>query len=94
MEKITYPLLYYDLAPQTVLGLLVGTELQVVEKDLERVKLTLGNYLQRQYKKFDDYPYVDLITPKLRIMEFEVRPTYRDDGGSYPLSEPLQVPIA
>lgn len=94
MEKITYPLLYYDLAPQSVLGLLVGTELQVVEKDLERVKLSLGNYLQRQYKKFDDYPYVDLIAPKLRIMEFEVRPTYRDDGGSYPLSEPLQVPIA
>jgi ATP-dependent Clp protease ATP-binding subunit ClpA len=94
LEKITYPLLYYDLAPESVLGLLVGTDLQVVEKDLERVKLTLGNYLQRQYKKFDDYPYVDLISPKLRIMEFEVRPTYRDDGGSYPLSEPLLVPIA
>lgn len=94
MERITYPLLYFDLAPQAVLGFLVGTELQVVEKDLERVKLSLGNYLQRQYKKYDDYPYVDLLDAKLRIMEFAVRPTYRDDGGSYPLSQELKVPLA
>lgn len=94
MERITYPLLYFDISPQVVLGFLVGTDLQVVEKDLERVKLSLGNYLQRQYKKYDDYPYVDLIDPKLRIMEFEVRPTYRDDGGSYPLSQALNIPLA
>lgn len=94
MEKITYPLLYFDIAPEVVLGLLVGTELQAVEKDLERVKQSLTNYLQRQYKKFDDYPYVDLIDPKLRLMEFEVRPTYRDDGGSYPLSQVIKVPLA
>ncbi|PHN07471.1 AAA family ATPase [Flavilitoribacter nigricans] len=94
MERITYPLLYFDIAPQVVLGFLVGTDLQVVEKDLERVKLNLGNYLQRQYKKYDDYPFVDLIDPKLRIMDFEVRPTYRDDGGSYPLSQAVKVPVA
>lgn len=94
MERITYPLLYFDISPRAVLGFLVGTDLQLVEKDLERVKLSLGNYLQRQYKKHDDYPYVDLIAPKLRIMEFEVRPTYRDAGGSYPLSQTLKVPLA
>ena len=94
MEKIIYPLLYFEIAPEVILGMLVGTELQLVEKDVEKVKRSLGNYLQRQYKKFDHYPYVDLLDPKLKIMEFEVRPTYRDDGGSYPLSEALQVPIA
>lgn len=94
MERITYPLLYFDIAPELVLGFLVGTDLQIVEKDLERVKRNLGNYLQRQYKKYDDYPFVDLLEPKLRIMEFEVRPTYRDEGGSYPLSQALKVPMA
>lgn len=94
LEKIAYPLLYFNIPQQGVLGMLVGTDLQMMDKDLEQVKRKLGNYLQRRYKKYDDYPFVDITQANLRIIEFLVRPTYRDEHGSYPLSESLSVPLA
>ena len=39
MKTINYPLLYYRLNEHVVLGLLVGTEYQVVEKDLKTIKI-------------------------------------------------------
>lgn len=93
MERKEYPLLYFDLKENTVLGVLVGTEYQSVDKDLKTLKNTMGNYLKGQYKKHDIYPYMDIVTPKLKVVEVSIRPAYKDDGGSYPLSHTLNVPI-
>ncbi|MFK7948530.1 MAG: AAA family ATPase [Saprospiraceae bacterium] len=93
MEKITYPLLHFQLNDNAVLGILVGTDYQVVDKDLRNVKSTLTNQLQRNYKKFEDYPYMDIIKPKMKIIEVKVRPTYREESGAYPLPTSLKVPI-
>lgn len=93
MEKITYPLLHYQLNEGEVLGILVGTGYQVVGKDLKSVKATLSTYLKRQYKKFDDYPHSALTTPKMKMFEIKVRPTYRDDGRSYPSGKSIKVPV-
>ncbi|MEZ4950701.1 MAG: hypothetical protein R2784_15140 [Saprospiraceae bacterium] len=69
MRKINYPLLYYPLQEGAVLGLLVGTDLKLVEKDLGSVVQALKNELQRNYKKFDDYPDLELDNAFLRIVK-------------------------
>ncbi len=93
MEKITYPLLYFQLNDDVILGILVGTAYQIVDKDLRNIKSTLTEQLQRNYRKYDNYPYMDIIKPKLKIIDVKVRPTYREESGAYPLSNPLKVPI-
>ncbi len=94
MKKLNYPLLYYQLNEEAVLGILVGTGIQLVEKDLKTVKIGLSDYLQRKYKKDDYYPDVEIVDPKLKIMEVKVRPTYKETTGHYPTKELLIVPIA
>ncbi len=91
MEKITYPILYYQLKEAATLGLLVGTNYQLVEKDINSLKTGLHNYINQQYKKFDDYWIVNIIDPKLKIIEIAVRPTYKTAKGRYPMSEDLKI---
>ncbi|MCR9289512.1 MAG: AAA family ATPase [Bacteroidetes bacterium] len=93
MEKLQYPLLYYQLNESLILGILVGTEIQLIESDLKKMKTVIGTFLQRQYKKNDEYPYVEIQDPKLKIIEVNIRPTYKEQNGSFPLSKKLMVPI-
>ncbi len=93
MKTINYPLLYYRLNEAAMLGLLVGTEYQVVEKDLRTIKMAVTDYLQKQYKKTDYIPFIEILEPKLKIVEVKIRPTYRERTGSFPLAEVLKVPV-
>lgn len=93
MENINYPLLHYQLNEKAVLGILVGTDYQVVEKDLRRVKGVISDYLQKQYKKNDTYPYFDIESPRLKVFEIKIRPTFRERRGSYPLPNVVKVPV-
>jgi len=93
MQTIQYPLLYYQLSDDNVLGILVGTDYQVMDRDLRRVKKTLQEYLQRQYKKLDSFPYPEIEEPKMKVFRINVRPTFREQYGSYPLHYTLKVPV-
>lgn len=93
MEKINYPLVYFKIGEHAILGILIGTDFQVVEKDLKSVKSALSEYLKQQYKKFDDYPFLSIEKPQLKIFNIDVRPTYRERTGAYPQSKTLQVPV-
>ncbi len=93
MERIIYPLLYFNISKNAVLGLLIGTDYQVVDKDIKSVKATLSERLSRQYKKEDDYPLINISQTKIRIFYVKVRPTYRETTGAYPLSQSLEVPV-
>ena len=93
MEKLTYPLVCYQLAENSWLGILVGTTYKVVDKDIKGVKNTLSEHLFKQYKKYDDYPYTNILEPKMKTIEVKVRPTYKEDGGQYPLPTTIKVPI-
>ncbi len=93
MEKLVYPLLCCQLTEESWLGILVGTNYQVVEKDIKSLKNSISDYLFRKYKKEDDYPYTNVIEPKLKIFDVKVRPTYREDGSQYPLPTTLKVPV-
>ncbi len=93
MERILYPLLYFKLANGAVLGMLIGTNYQVIDKDLKSVKSTISGHLSKQYKKHDDYPYMNLENPKLKVIKVKVRPTYRESAGAFPLSQMIEIPV-
>ena len=93
MDRINYPLLYYELEEDMILGLLVGTSYQMVDTDLRKIKSSLLDYLQKQYKRYDTYPYFDIKDPKLKMIHVKMRPTYRDHYSSYPLGFEVEIPM-
>lgn len=93
MEKIIYPLLYYQLNEESVLGVLIDTKFQVVDKDIKKVKKTLQDYLQKEYKKNNTYPFSEFLDPKMKLFHVEVRPAYKIKNTSYPVNESVSVPV-
>jgi ATP-dependent Clp protease ATP-binding subunit ClpC len=93
MEQITYPLLYFELEDKSILGILVGTQYQAIEKDLKTVKSVIHSYLAKQYKKYEDYPYPSFSSFRLKTYEVSVRPMYRSQDYSFPVAKSLKVPI-
>ena len=93
MERINYPIIHFKYDEGFSLGILVGTDYRVIEKDLKSVKSSMLAYLQKQYKKYDDYPIMDLDRPNLKTIEVSIRPAYQGDMGYYPMSYTLNVPI-
>lgn len=93
MERIHYPLMYFELKDNLVLGLLVGTTYQMVDGDLKKIKNTLQDYLKQQYRKYDTYPFFDIDEPRLKVINVTIRPAYRDDSSSFPFSYETEVPI-
>ena len=93
MKKINYPLLCYPLGSQTYLGFLVGTEYKHIAPDVEALRMQLTRYIQRQYKRYDDYWYFDIESPRLKTIKVQVQPAYREDYSSYPVGDPLLIPV-
>lgn len=93
MIKINYPLLYFELFEKSILGILVGTGYQLVEKDLKSLKASFTSYLQKDYKKNDYYPYMEIKAPRLKEYKVSIRPTYREETAAYPLFHSVNVPV-
>ncbi len=93
MKRINYPLLYYQLGEEMFLGILVGTDIEAMGPDLASVRKTLFTYLQKQYKKFDEFPPMDIRSPQMRLIDVRVRPAYRKGNGSFPLPDVLTLPV-
>ncbi len=93
MDRINYPLLYFELNADMVLGLLIGTEFEMIEKDLRSLKTTLSRHLQKQYKRQNDYAPMYMPKPRLKVVHIPVKPSYSDNWGSYPLSQQVDVPV-
>jgi ATP-dependent Clp protease ATP-binding subunit ClpA len=93
MKKLNFPLLCYTLGGEAILGILVGTTYQVVDKDLHTVRKALLDYLQKDYKKYDFIPFAEMEDPRLKMIEVKIRPTYRDRRGAFPLKELVKVSV-
>lgn len=93
MEIINYPLVTFDIKTDAVLGILVGTGLSVIEKDVETVKSILGKYLFKEYKKHGDYPFFEMEQPRLKVIYVPVRPSYQTEDSSFPLFKSYRVPV-
>ena len=73
------------------MGILVGTEHQVVEKSVKKVKSILTSYLQKLYKREGDYPLVEVENPAMKIIEMSVRPSMHHGNTSFPLKSSITV---
>jgi len=93
MERLHYPILYYPISEQAVLGLLVGSEQQAIAPNVDTLKLKFQNQLQREYKKNGTYPDIRINDAKLKIFNVSFRPSLRDSNGVYPLPKEVLVPI-
>jgi ATP-dependent Clp protease ATP-binding subunit ClpA len=91
MEKLTYPLLCFQLNDEAVLGILVGTEYQLVEATPQKLRSNLTDHLAKVYKKEGDYPLLELEEPTLKMVETSFRPTYRIGNGAFPLSNKVKI---
>jgi ATP-dependent Clp protease ATP-binding subunit ClpA len=90
MKKIEFPLLCFRLRDDSFLGLLVGTELQVVDSSVKRIKSVLTDTLLRQYRKDGDYPLSYLTEPALKMVDTFIMPAYRREGTAFPLSATIK----
>jgi len=93
MEKIDYPLLYFNFRENAVMGILIGPNWEVVQPDLQSMKAILKDSLLKDYKKRGYYHQQDMIDPKLKIFEVPIKPTYQNEMARYPLSQPLNISI-
>ena len=93
MEALHYPLLCFDLPDKSILGILVGTNFEVVDKDVKSVKSTLSDHLSRHYKKYDEFPNVRLTESRIKTIHVKIRPTYKEEAGSFPLAHSIKVPV-
>jgi ATP-dependent Clp protease ATP-binding subunit ClpC len=93
MDTIHYPLVCFPLSSQSVLGILLGANLRMVDKDVRSLKAAFSGHLHKQYKRLDEYPYMGLVEPVLAVIDVKVRPTYKETDGAYPLPNMLKVPI-
>ncbi|MEL7020546.1 MAG: AAA family ATPase [Bacteroidota bacterium] len=94
MQIIQYPILYFQLNPNIVLGMLVGTSHQLVQTDLKSIQQRFKKYIERLYKKDGKYYDMDIVNPKLSIVQVQIRPTYRSKKQYYPSAHQLHVPVA
>lgn len=93
MKKITYPILSYKIRTDAILGILVGTDFQLVERDINTLKSSFQSYLTQQYKKHNDYWIINIQQPKLKVIEIPVRPTFKEEGNNFPMNQDLRVPM-
>ncbi|MBR9919512.1 MAG: ATP-dependent Clp protease ATP-binding subunit [Bacteroidetes bacterium] len=88
-----YPILIYQVNPDWVLGLLVGTRFRTAGPDKQTVIQELSDFLHREYKKFDWYPWIDLFEYKMKHQSIAVRPMVEDGDGAYPWPDEIRVPV-
>jgi ATP-dependent Clp protease ATP-binding subunit ClpA len=94
MQSRAYPLVYFELSKNATLGILVGSRLEVVQKDIKTIKSFLRDHLQRDYKRYGYYPQINLTNAKLKTVEVPFRPIYRLEESSYPMKNTVLIPVA
>ncbi len=93
MERIDYPLLYFQLQESNYYGILVGTQHKAMADAPEALKWKLLNQLRKDYKRYGEYPDQELVQPKMKVLTVSHRPAYRDAGSMYPLTYNVSIPI-
>ena len=82
----------YKITDEAYLGVLVGAGFQVIERDVKRVKDALSDFLKRDYKKNDEYPFFEITDAKMKAIGVNIRPTYETTSGAiFPVSKEVRV---
>jgi ATP-dependent Clp protease ATP-binding subunit ClpC len=94
MRNLSYPVLLYSLRKNAVLGILLSqTPLRMVGRTDKDVLKAFQEYLLRQYKKSGEFEEVEREEVRMRNIQVQIKPTYQDRRGHYPINEELLIPV-
>ena len=94
MPTLTYPLVCWQLAEDSVFGMLLGTDLQAVERNAKRLKTALADTLQRERERGGHVPVPDIDEARLKIVDVSVSLAHRTAKGSFPVPTPTVFSVA
>ncbi len=94
MPTLSYPLVCWQLDDEQVFGLLLGPELQAVERNAKRLKTTLADTLQRERERGQYVADPDIEDFRLKLVKVSVSLAHRTPKGSFPVPTPTEFTVA
>ena len=94
MPTLSYPLVCWQLDDDAVFGMLLGTDFQLVERNVKRLKTALAETLQRERERGRYVPDPDIEDARLKIMSVPVSLAHRTRKGSFPVPTATQFTVA
>jgi ATP-dependent Clp protease ATP-binding subunit ClpC len=93
-RSLSYPLLCWTVSDDAVFGCVPGTEFQGLERNLKRLKSSLGDALHRAWERDQYVPAPEMDAPRLKLATVLVHLSYRTAKGSFPVSTPTPFKVA
>ncbi|RKZ41370.1 MAG: ATP-dependent Clp protease ATP-binding subunit [Gammaproteobacteria bacterium] len=93
MELFRYPLLCWQLTPDTICAHLVSTEYELAGTQLSKLQSHLAEHLQRDYIQNNFLPD-SMPDARLKKINVKIRPAYQEENGVFPVGHTLSIPIA
>ncbi|THB69377.1 MAG: ATP-dependent Clp protease ATP-binding subunit [Gammaproteobacteria bacterium] len=92
-----YPIICQTIENGQIYGVLIGTDLQCIERTAAAVRKRLGEWLSQKLRD-EDWGYMyepEIDKGELLLKKVRLRMAYRESKGSYPLPKPvtLNVPV-
>lgn len=84
MTMLSYPLVCWQLDEASVCGILLGTDHQLIERNVRRLKAALAETLQRERDRDGHVPEPDISQARLRLAHVSVSLAHRTDKGNFP----------
>ncbi len=92
MKMLDYTLLCWPLEDGAILGQLLGTDLQMVGRDMRRLRASFSDCITKALR--NGYFYEpDLRSVRLKTLTIKIRPSYQVDGKLFPVQETVEVPV-
>ncbi len=92
MRIFEYPLLYWKIKENLLLGQLVGSNKQLVADDVRSLKAGFTEYIEKQLR--DGYFHQSNLTSlRHKRITMSVRPHFKENDKIFPIIETLEVPV-
>ncbi|MCK5716055.1 MAG: hypothetical protein KAH77_01095, partial [Thiomargarita sp.] len=92
MKIYRYPLLCWNITDNLICGRLVGTDYEMVNAHLSKLKAHFSDHLQREYAQ--DLSLPDPLTgARLKKINVKVRPSYEEKKGIFPVGHFINISV-
>jgi ATP-dependent Clp protease ATP-binding subunit ClpC len=94
MDRLKYPILYYETQAEQVIGLLVSDEpQQCMSTDLDSLKVKLLHQLQREYRKNGTWPTLAIEDPQYKNLKIKFKPSVITGNSIHPLTQDVEISL-
>ncbi len=93
MPMLTYPLVCWQLDDDSVFGMLLGTDLQAVERSAKRLKTALADTLHRERERGGYVPDPDIDEARIKHVNVSVKLAHSTRKGSFPVPTPTEFSV-